>query len=93
MAGVVCVIGEGARDRDPELKIENGRVMGFPILETMLDFFRKYYRGYGQIVLQCNVEDDMLGIPEFAIKKYGAEAIEFKFGQGAKGTQTVVRIK
>lgn len=93
MAGVVCVIGEGARDRDLELKIENGRVTAFPILKVMLDSFRKYYRGYGQIVLQCNVEDDMLGIPEFAIKKYGAEAIEFKFGQGAKGTQPVVRIK
>ncbi|HZX21823.1 MAG TPA: glutamate synthase-related protein [Clostridia bacterium] len=93
MAGVVSVIGEGARDRDPELKIENGKVIEFPILKIMLDSFRKYYRGYGQIVLQCNVEDDMLGIPEYAIKKYGAEAIEFKFGQGAKGTQPVVRIK
>lgn len=93
MAGVVSVIGEGARDRDPELKIENGKVIEFPILKIMLDSFRKYYRGYGQIVLQCNVEDDMLGVPEYAIKKYGAEAIEFKFGQGAKGTQPVVRIK
>lgn len=93
MAGVVCVIGEGARDRDPELKIENGKVIEFPVLKTILDSFRKYYRGYGQIVLQCNVEDDMLGVPEYAIKEYGAEAIEFKFGQGAKGTQPVVRIK
>ncbi len=93
MAGVSCVIGEGARNKDPELKIENGKVVEFPALKTILDSFRKYYRGYGQIVLQCNVEDDMLGIPEYAIKEHGAEAIEFKFGQSAKGTQPVVRMK
>ena len=93
MAGVVCVIGEGSRTKDPDLKIENGKVVKFDALKTILDPFRKYYRGYGQIVLQCNVEDDMLGIPEYAIKEHKVEALEFKFGQSAKGTQPVVRIK
>lgn len=93
MAGVVCVIGEGSRTKDPELKIENGKVVKFDALKTILDSFRKYYRGYGQIVLQCNVEDDMLGVPEYAIKEHKIEALEFKFGQSAKGTQPVVRIK
>ncbi len=93
MAGVVCVIGEDARNRDPNLKVENGKVMEFSALGAMLDAFRRYYRGYGQIVLQCNVEDDMLGIPEYAIKKYGLEALEFKFGQGAKGTQPAIKMK
>lgn len=93
MAGVVCVIGEGSRTKDPELKIENGKVVKFDALKTILDTFRKYYRGYGQIVLQCNVEDDMLGIPEYAVKEHKVEALEFKFGQSAKGTQPVVRIK
>jgi len=58
----------------------------------ILDSFNKYYRGYGQIVPQCNVEDDLLGVPEIAITKYGAKAIEFKFGQSAKGTQPVNRL-
>ena len=93
MAGVSCVIGESATNKDPELKIENGRVVHFPALKNMLDSFRKYYRGYGQIILQCNVEDDMLGVPEYAIKVQGAEAIELKFGQSAKGTQPVIRLK
>ncbi|MHC1719887.1 MAG: glutamate synthase-related protein [Clostridiaceae bacterium] len=93
MAGVCCTIGEDARNKDPELKIENGKVIHFPALKKMLDAFRKYYRGYGQIVLQCNIEDDMLGVPEYAIKIQGAEAIELKFGQGAKGTQPVNRLK
>ncbi len=93
MAGVVCVIGEDARNKDPELKIENGNVVHFPALKKMLDSFQKFYRGYGQIVLQCNVEDDMLGVPEYAITMQGAEAIEFKFGQAAKGTQPVTKLK
>jgi len=93
MAGVCCVIGEDSRNKDPEMQIENGKVVNFPALKKMLDAFRKYYRGYGQIVLQCNTEDDMLGVPEYAIKIQGAEAIELKFGQGAKGTQPVNRIK
>lgn len=93
MAGVSCVIGEGARSRDPELKIKDGKVVEFKELKTMLDSFRKYYRGYGQIVLQCNVEDDLLGIPEYAIKEHKVDALEFKFGQSAKGTQPVLKVK
>lgn len=93
MAGVSCVIGEDARNKDSELVIENGKVVHFPALKTMLDAFRKYDRGYGQIVLQCNCEDDMMGVPEYAIKVQGATAIELKFGQGAKGTQPVIRQK
>ncbi len=93
MAGVCCVIGEDARNKDPELKIKGGRVVEFPALKNMLDTFRKYDRGYGQIILQCNVEDDLLGVPEYAIKNENVEGIEFKFGQSAKGTQPVKRLK
>ncbi|OQY40811.1 MAG: FMN-binding glutamate synthase family protein [Fusobacteriia bacterium 4572_74] len=93
MAGVCCVIGEDARNKDPELKIKDGKVVAFPALKYMLDAFRKYDRGYGQIILQCNVEDDLMGVPEYAIKNENVEGIEFKFGQSAKGTQPVNRLK
>ncbi len=93
MAGVSAVIGENARDKDPNLKIENGKITEFAGLKPMLDAFRRYDRGYGQIVLQCNVEDDLLGLPEYAIREHGVEAIEFKFGQSAKGTQPARRLK
>ncbi|MFZ2257390.1 MAG: glutamate synthase-related protein [Clostridiaceae bacterium] len=92
MAGVSCVIGEDARNKDPELKLDHGKVAEFPALKKMLDAFRRYDRGYGQIVLQCNCEDDMMGVPEYAITVQGATAIELKFGQGAKGTQPVNRL-
>lgn len=93
MAGVSCVIGEEAMTKDPNLKIENGKVVEFSYLKDILDSFRKYYRGYGQIILQCNVEDDMLGLPEYAIRDHKLEGLEFKFGQAAKGTQPVRRLK
>ena len=92
MAGVLTVIGEGACTKDPTLKLENGKVVHCPKLGEFLDAFRKYYRGYGQIILQVNVDDDRIGVPEYAIKECGCEAIEFKFGQSAKGTQPVNRL-
>ena len=33
------------------------------------------------MVLQCNVDDHLMGVPEIALNKYGFEALEFKFGQ------------
>ena len=93
MAGVTCIIGEDARNNDPDLKVKNGQVEEFPLLAEALDDFRRYYRGYGQIVLQCNVDDNRMGVPQIALKKYGAEAIEIKFGQAAKGTQPVKRVR
>lgn len=93
MAGVSCVIGEDSKSKDPDLVMKNGVVTDFPWIGKVLHSFNRYYRGSGQIILQCNVEDDMVKIPEVAIGKYGAKAIEFKFGQSAKGTQPVNRLK
>lgn len=93
MAGVVAVLGENARLVDPELKIKDGRIVDFPALTKMFEPFRKYDRGYGQMVLQVNVEDDMLKLPEYAIEKDGIKALEFKFGQSAKGTQPAIKME
>jgi len=93
MAGVTCVIGEHATNNEPNLKIDNGKVTDFPLLEKALDCFRQYDRGYGQIVLQCNADDNLMGVPKIALEKYGATAIEIKFGQSAKGTQPAIRVK
>lgn len=92
MAGVITVIGEGAALKDPAIRFEKGKVVSCLKLKEFLGAFRKYYRGYGQIVLQVNVDDDRIGVPEYAIKECGAEAVEFKFGQSAKGTQPVNRL-
>lgn len=94
MAGTICVIGEGSPGKDPALQYDgSGKISSFPLLNEILDSYRKYHRGYGQIVLQCNTEDNAAGLPEYALEKCGATAIEFKFGQSAKGTQPAVRLK
>lgn len=92
MAGVCCVVGEGSSGKDPDLVMENGRIKEFPLLQKILDSFNRYDRGYGQIIVQCNTEDNAAGLPEYALA-HGAKAIEFKFGQSAKGTQPVTRLK
>ncbi len=91
MAGVSCMVGEDAKSKDPKLVRENGRITEFPFLGEIIESFNRYYRGYGQIVVQSNTEDDMQGVPEMTLK-YGGKAIEFKFGQSAKGTQPVNRL-
>ena len=92
MAGISCVIGEDSYLKDPKLKMENNKVVEFPMLETIVKSFNDYYRGYGQIILQVNTENDVQGLIEYATKVNLIEAIEFKFGQSAKGTQPVVRL-
>ncbi len=93
MAGVSCIIGEAAREKDPDFKMKNGKVQEFPGLKKMLEPFRCYDRGYGQIVMQINADDDIFGIPEYAIEHYGVDALEFKFGQSAKGVQPAIKLK
>ena len=93
MAGVCCVIGEGSPSKDPDLQLdENGKIVRFEKLKEMREAFSRYDRGYGQIVLQCNLEDQAMGLAEYALTECGFTAIEFKFGQSAKGTQPAVRI-
>jgi len=93
MAGVSCVIGEGAFEKDPNLVMQDGKITSFPWLSDILESFNKYYRGYGQIILQVNLEDDFAGVTDIALEKYDVQAIEIKFGQSAKGTQPVNFLK
>jgi hypothetical protein len=46
--------------------------------------YRRYHEGYGDILVQMNVEDTRLGVAEYVIDKLGVETIELKWGQGAK---------
>ena len=55
----------------------------------MIGAFRKYEHGYGDIILQCNCDDDLKGVAEYGITQCGATSIEFKFGQSAKGIQAM----
>lgn len=93
MAGILVVIGESAAKNDPLLEHdENGKVKHAPLIGEMIACFRKYERGYGDIVLQINADDIVLGIPEYALKTFHLKTLEIKFGQAAKGIQHVAPV-
>ncbi|WMJ76488.1 MULTISPECIES: glutamate synthase-related protein [unclassified Sedimentibacter] len=93
LAGVPVVIGEDVVAKDKELALENGKVVSSPLIMKMVDSFREYYRGYGDIILQANYDDENLGVLDYAIKSLGVKSVELKFGQAAKGIQGMGAVK
>ncbi|MDN5346500.1 MAG: hypothetical protein PWP65_64 [Clostridia bacterium] len=84
ISGTIITIGENVCGMDPGLELKNGRVARSPNLEKRIKMFQDWYRGYGTIAVQANVEDTMLGVQEYALEKLGVDAVEIKWGQGAK---------
>lgn len=84
ISGVGIVIGENVSAMDPNVEIKNGRVVHSPNLSRRVKDFQEWSRGKGFIAVQANVEDTKLGVQEYAIEKLGVEAVEIKWGQGAK---------
>ncbi len=94
ITGTVLTIGENVCGMDVESKIENGRVVHSPELQRRVKLFQDWQEdGYGAVVVQANVEDTRLKIQEYAIEKLGVEAVELKWGQGAKDIGGEVKIK
>ncbi len=87
LSGIMAVIGEDAVVKDAELQMSNNKVVKSPLLEKMINSFNRYHNGYGDIVLQANVDDEHIGVLDYAIKELGAATVELKFGQAAKGIQ------
>ncbi|SKA74156.1 Glutamate synthase domain-containing protein 2 [Paucidesulfovibrio gracilis DSM 16080] len=85
LVGAPIVIGENVVGVDRDSKIEKGRISSAPELDRRIDIYRKYYDGYGAIIVQLNVEDTRNGVAEYVAEKYGDDVIiELKWGQGAK---------
>lgn len=84
ISGVVLTIGENVCGMDPDSEIVNGKVKKSPDMERRVKLYQEWSDGHGCIVVQANVEDDRLGVLEYAIKELGVEAVELKWGQGAK---------
>jgi glutamate synthase domain-containing protein 2 len=84
MSGAVLVCGENVCGMDPDAEFKGGKVVSSPELERRVRIYKDWYEGYGTMLVQANVEDTRLGVPEYAIDKLGVEGIEIKWGQGAK---------
>ena len=84
ISGIMVVVGENVCGMDPEVQIKNGRIERSPEMERRISSYKKWHDGKGGIIVQANVEDGQLGVPEYVIEKLGVEIFELKWGQGAK---------
>jgi glutamate synthase domain-containing protein 2 len=84
ICGAVLVCGENVCGMDPDAEFKNGKIMRSPELARRVKVYQDWYQGYGTLLVQANVEDTRLGVPEYAVEKLGVEGIEIKWGQGAK---------
>jgi glutamate synthase domain-containing protein 2 len=61
-------------------------------MDRRIEAYRKYYEGYGEILVQMNVEDTRFGVAEYVLQKHNLDTIELKWGQGAKCIGGEIRI-
>jgi glutamate synthase domain-containing protein 2 len=85
ISGISIVCGENVCGIDPQLELDaNGKVKNAPNMAQRVEQYRRYHEGYGDMLVQMNVEDTRLGVAEYVIDKLGIECVELKWGQGAK---------
>jgi glutamate synthase domain-containing protein 2 len=85
LCGIPMVIGENVVGIDRAADIKNGKIVRAPELDRRLASYRRYYDGYGAIVVQMNIEDTRNGVAAYVVEKFGDEVVlELKWGQGAK---------
>ena len=85
VAGISIVCGENVCGIDPELKLDsNGKIAESPELRRRVEIYKKWHEGYGDLIVQLNVEDTRFGVAEYAVGKLGVQTVELKWGQGAK---------
>ena len=93
ITGISLVCGENVCGIDPGLeRSTDGKVVKSPEMIRRLDLYRRYHEGYGDILVQLNVEDTRLGVAEYVIDKLGCETIELKWGQGAKSIGGEIKV-
>ncbi len=94
LAGTGLTIGENVVGMDMEATIKGGRVIDTVDLKRRVKLYQDHQiDGYGAIIVQANVEDTRLGTQEYAIQELGVEAVELKWGQGAKNIGGEVKVK
>jgi len=94
ITGTCLTIGENVCGMDPDSQLSDGHLLSSKELEWRIRTFREWQEeGYGEIILQANVEDTKLGVQEYGITKLGVKAVEMKWGQGAKDIGGEVKIR
>jgi len=85
ITGITLVCGENVCGIDPALKLDaKGKVKESPDMARRVEEYRRWHEGYGDLIVQMNVEDTRLGVAEYVVGSLGVECVELKWGQGAK---------
>ncbi len=92
ISGAILTVGENVCGMDPDAVVKGGKVVSSPNMKARIKNYRDWQDGYGEIVVQSNVEDTRLGVLEYAIQELGVEAVEIKWGQGAKDIGGEVKV-
>jgi glutamate synthase domain-containing protein 2 len=94
ISGVTLVCGENVCGIDPGLELDSkGEVKSSPDMDRRIETYKRFHDGYGEILVQMNVEDTRLGVAEYVRKKHNLETIELKWGQGAKCIGGEIKVK
>jgi len=94
ISGITIVCGENVCGIDPELQLDkNGKVKKSPEMDRRITTYKKWYEGYGEILVQMNVEDTRFGVAEYVLNEHGLDTIELKWGQGAKCIGGEIKVK
>jgi glutamate synthase domain-containing protein 2 len=94
ISGITIVCGENVCGIDPGLKLDSsGKVKESPEMDRRIGIYRKFYEGYGEMLVQMNVEDTRLGTAEYVASKHNLDTIELKWGQGAKCIGGEIKVK
>ncbi|MGE5608518.1 MAG: FMN-binding glutamate synthase family protein [Bacillota bacterium] len=94
ISGITLVCGENVCGIDPGLELTSDKkVKNSPEMDRRISTYKKYYEGYGEILVQMNVEDTRLGVGEYVLNKHGLDTIELKWGQGAKCIGGEIKVK
>ncbi len=85
ISGITLVCGENVCGIDPNLELDiNGKITKAPEMDRRIKIYNKFHEGYGELLVQMNVEDTRFGVAEYVSAKHGLDTIELKWGQGAK---------
>jgi glutamate synthase domain-containing protein 2 len=94
ISGVTLVCGENVCGIDPELELDNkDKIKSSPEMDRRIQTYKRFHEGYGEILVQMNVEDTRLGVAEYVRKKHNLQTIELKWGQGAKCIGGEIKVK
>ena len=94
ISGITLVCGENVCGIDPALELDNkGKIKSAPDMDRRIEIYKRFHEGFGEILVQMNVEDTRLGVAEYVRKKHNLETIELKWGQGAKCIGGEIKVK